>query len=321
MAFHDPLKMELKILALREEVHAAAVALHDRIGDYSEDGVAKEWERRAAPFRARLETLTQETALAMRDLERVEKYALESAIPPAAPTTDAKDELKFSRVVARLKGDKLADIMTATDVLKDSLGTSFARLWADEMTARGVFRKDGETRNHAPTLEGVLREIHPPYAHAVNFVQYGKTVMNFCIANRLEEVEKTLKVTTVHNPDSAPARGVAGQRLSEYNRVDRTVTSPFAWAIGGSRFKCADVLDVRTADKLGRALEIQEVTLWNGERSVVKVDGVTLEGANSYEIREGDPLKVRLAKLLAEYAAKGNEQDAEQAKKEHTNRV
>lgn len=286
IAHIDPRLIESKINTLTADSVAAATALNARLSELTAEGQAAEWERISAPLIARLEAVKNETAQAAAALERVQEQAYLAAVPAedktnAGAVAGVGDELRYARLSKRVKGDRAWD--TAAKILVEYAGTSFARLWATEMDSLGVF---------TPSMSAAMAlEAHyPPYKNAVEFVKWGKTVINNSLSQGLRAAEKALAPGVYINRPAAPAPAVA---------VETIVTAPFAWAVTGTFYTHGEPMAAKDATDTAAAVEVREVLLGTlGKNTTVKVNGQEAAG-DPYEIQESDTIQVRAAKIIA----------------------
>lgn len=263
VGWFDPFIAEQEYTAILDGLDAAAHDLHERLGDYTQQGIKATWERMSAPYAARYEALKATVEAARAGLELVESKAFIKAVPEQV-TSDATtaastgDELRYQRLAARLNGNAANDYYAAARILGDHTGTSFARLWVDEMEARGVFATGAE-KDH--TALDALKIGSDEFKAVATFVTYGRTVLTGAINGGLKAVESALGMgerlapRTVETASSVTTFSPDLNRLTTRRLVSvgDVVTAPFRWKFDGTAVSHAEEMNAHRAAEAVKA--------------------------------------------------------------------
>ena len=252
----DPFTAEEEYTAILDGLDAAAHDLHERLGDYTQQGVKATWERMSAPYAARYESLKDTVEAARAGLELVESKAFLKAVPEQ-DTSDG-DELRYQRLAARLNGNAANDYYAAARILGDHTGTSFARLWVDEMEARGVFATGAE-KDH--TALDALKIGSDEFKAVATFVTYGRTVLTGAVNGGLKAVESALGMGERLAPRTVETASSVSTFSPDLNRlttrrlvsVGDVVTAPFRWKFDGTAVSHAEEMNAHRAAEAVKA--------------------------------------------------------------------
>lgn len=252
----DPFKAETEALAVRDDLLAHARELRSRMSEFTHEGLEAQWERDTKPYAVRITALKASVSEGLAGLERVEQVALSKLVPEVGAkdaATRSADEAQYQRLSARIKRIGADKWVNAAQILADNAGTTFARLWVDEMTAEGVFTPEG-----SHTVSEALKYGHEPFRDTMNFIQYGRTVINAALYPLIKDVDRAAGLENVIDPATAPGYVDLLTEANGGSAVGVIVCPPFSWKLDGTAVSHGEEIDARRAAQKARNQILRE---------------------------------------------------------------
>lgn len=234
----DPFKTQARIVNALADLDTAARDLYENRSHYTDTGLAAAWEQRTARYRAERDTLAEEIAAARAGAEQLQRHALEQVAPPLAtadPMERVAAELMLPRMWQRVERAGDAGLTVAVEIAEQHAGTPFAGLWLEEVQQRGM-----------SDVVDVLAASNADVARAREVATYAETILNNSMARGLQALDRALDV---QRPQTYIPATAQGSPLADFEpwQVGKFVTDPFRWAVDGSAYEAAEVINARKA--------------------------------------------------------------------------